>query len=402
VRIVYIHQYFCTPRGAGGTRSYEMARRWVAAGHEVEVITSRAADASLAGLEDGALLDGIRIRFVDTAYSNRFGFLRRVLSFAGFAFRSCLRLLTLERADVLLATSTPLSVALPALVGRWLRGWPLVFEVRDVWPDAAIDAGILRSRLLIAAARVLESLAYRSSRVVVALSTGMQDRIRSRVPVGTPIEVIPNASDVALFSDVRKARSDARSRLGVSDQFVIAYIGSLSVANDIPYLLDLARKTVPLSHVAWIFVGSGNQEHLLRSAMQSGTLPNCRLLPPAAKHDLGQYLAAADLGIVSFLDRPTYFDNSPNKFFDYCAAGLPALFTRSTWLEPALRTYEAGWVEGTHSAEECPTLIEQISSDRAEAQRRGVNASRLARAEFDRDLLSARYLQLLERVAAPR
>ncbi len=398
MRILYIHQHFCTPAGAGGTRSYEFARRWVRQGHEVLVLCGSGYDETLPPRAE-VDVEGIRVRALGVRYQSTMGFLARVWAFLAFALKSTLVAARARRFDVVLATSTPLTVALPAMAARWIAGRPVVFEVRDVWPDAAVDAGVLRNPLLISAARMLEAMAYRSAAHIVPLSTGMQDRIRRKGVPDARMTMIPNCSDTEMFRPDLDA-SAVRAEHGAEGKFIALYVGAVNLANDMEYLVEVARRLRDEPDIEMWFVGGGNRLGFLEKAVSEEKLTNVRCLGPQPKQRVPLYAAAADCGLVTFIPEPVYYENSPNKFFDYIASGLPVLFSRTTWLAPYLRRYEAGWVCRPRRPDEMADRIRRLRDEPFLRRRMGRNARRLAEEAFPRDLHAERYLPLLAGAAA--
>ena len=126
MRIVYFHQYFSTPTGSAGTRSYEMAQRAISRGHQVLMVCGSAVRGNTGmsvpfqkGRRRG-VVDGIDVLEFDLQYSNRAGFLNRTAIFLRFALLSIAVALT-EECDVVFATSTPLTAGIPGVVARWLQ-----------------------------------------------------------------------------------------------------------------------------------------------------------------------------------------------------------------------------------------------------------------------------------------
>ena len=398
MRILYIHQHFCTPRGSGGTRSYEFARRWVRQGHSVRVLCGTGYDETLPANEE-IDVEGIRVCTVDVPYDHRMGFARRLWSFLKFSLRAVFHAARSRDVDVVLATSTPLTVALPALAARWIAQRPMVFEVRDVWPDAAVDAGVLRNPVFIWMARMLESLTYQSADRIVALSTGMRDRILRKGRYDAKMTVIPNCSDVARFGPHVDA-GELRSRFDAEDKFIILYAGAIGLANHMEYLADAIALLRDEADMEWWFVGGGNRLEYLKEQVERRGARNVRFLGSQPKGKVPSFAAAADVGLVTFIPAPVYFENSPNKFFDYAAAGLPVLFNRSTWLEPTLRRYNAGFCCDPARPGDMADTLRRLRDDRALREEMGRGARRMAETEFAVDLMAERYLTLLEGVVA--
>ena len=398
MNILYVHQHFCTPAGAGGTRSYELARRWVTLGHRVEMLCGAGYDESIQPGEK-TTIEGIEVDPLPVRYDNRMGFLARLIAFVRFAILAMLRAARASQADVILATSTPLTVALPALAGKWIAGRPMVFEVRDVWPDAAVDAGVLRNPLLTFLARALETITYRAADHIVPLSTGMVDRLRRKGVPASKMTVIPNGCDLASFAPDPQRRDKARHDLDAGDDCIILYVGAVSLANDMPFLAEVIKQMAETTGLQWWFVGGGNRLDELKRRLAGLDRPPVRFFGPQPKAEIPRYMAAADVGVVSFLPTPTYYENSPNKCFDYLAAGLPVVFNRTTWLAPALREFQAGWVVAENTPAAMARLLRKLATGPDRLATAGQNARRLAEARFARDDQARIYLNLLTPIA---
>lgn len=398
MRILYIHQYFCTPQGAGGSRSYEFARRWVASGHEVTVITAKSFDETLPG-QGWANIEGIRVRVIGGRYAPEMGFFARLKSFFQFAFASTWLAAKAREYDVVLATSTPLTIAFPALAAKLIARRPTVFEVRDVWPDAAIDAGVLKNPALIYPAKLLEKAAYRYSDHIVPLSSGMAERLVGKGIAESKMTVVPNCCDLDRFDPAQFNRESLRRQRQVDGKLVLLYMGAINLANDMPFLASAIKELSRDTEVVWWFIGSGNRVAYLEEQVRACGAENVKFFGKIPKHELPQYVAAADLGVVSFINRPVYYENSPNKFFDYSAGGLPAVFTRTSWLSPYLEKYGAGFVcKGNTVAEFCE-IVRAGKANLSAVHAMRAQVRRMAEQEFSRDIYAARYLDLLRKAS---
>ena len=232
VRIVYLHQYFTTPAQAGATRSYEFARRWAAAGHDVHVVTSDQA-ASTPGWRVETVA-GCTVHAVTVPYDNTMGAAARVRAFVRFAAAAAARARRLK-PDVVYATSTPLTIALPALGATLGRPVRYVFEVRDLWPDVPVALGYLGNPVLRRAAYALEALAYRQAAHVVALAPGMREHILGKGIAPDKVDVVAQGCDTELFADLDTAALRAREPWIASRRLVL-FAGTLGRANGLPYL----------------------------------------------------------------------------------------------------------------------------------------------------------------------
>lgn len=405
MRILYFHQHFATPQGAGGTRSYEFARALVARGHAVTMVCGAHAQSGLrlpwdpvAGWSRGDV-DGIDVISLPLAYSNRDGLARRAATFVGFAARA-LRLALTETYDLAFATSTPLTAALPGLAARWLRGKPFVFEVRDLWPELPRALGV-RNPLLLGAMSVLEWAAYRGADACIGLSPGIVAGIRRRAPRGRAITLIPNGSDLELFHPRLRAPLTLPG-LAPGD-FVAGFTGAHGPANGLDALLDVARELRRRGdeRIKLAFIGDGKEKDRLRAAAAAAGLDNCRFYDPVPKEQLGAITASLDCGLMVLKDVPAFYDGtSPNKFFDYAAAGIPVVNNYPGWLAGLITEAGAGVVVPPGDPVAFADALQALAADPERCRRAGAAARMLAEQRFARADLSGRFVDTLQAVAS--
>ena len=376
MQILYLHQFFITRAGVGGTRSYEFARRFVASGHRVRMVTAG---------EGASTVDGIDVVGVPGAYSDYMSATAstdrdRMVAFGRFAAGATAAALRGPRPDVIYATTPPLTIAAPALaaVARWRA--PLVFEVRDLWPEAPIQMGALSNPRLQRQARSLERQAYRRARRVIALSPGIRDGvIGAGVPAGKVV-LVPNASDLDLFRPSPPP-----------ERFLVSYFGTMGEANDLTIAIEAARL---LPDMPFVLMGDGKR----RAELERSAPPNVEFPGPASsKEEVATLAARSGACLTFFKDVPVLATNSPNKLFDTFAAGRPAIVNMDGWMRQLVEDNDAGLY-----VRDAADLVQKLAWLRAhpeEVSRMGRNGRDLAEREFDRDLLAGRVLEVLEEVA---
>jgi hypothetical protein len=169
VHILYLHQYYNTPDLPGGPRAHALATRFVRAGHRVTVLTTDRAGRGADGGWRRSSVEGVDVRRAMVPYTYRMTYGARIRAFAQFAVRASLEVID-TAADVTFASSTPLTIAIPAIVAKQVHGAPLVLELRDLWQKAAVAMGAIRGRTALAAATALERIAYLLADGLVALA----------------------------------------------------------------------------------------------------------------------------------------------------------------------------------------------------------------------------------------
>jgi glycosyltransferase involved in cell wall biosynthesis len=399
VKIVYIHQYFRTRQMSGGTRSFEMARRLVAMGHEVDLVTSD--NEPPVGASPGWRItneDGIRVHWYPVPYSNNMSYSDRIKSFFAFAWKSARRAASIS-ADVIYASSTPLTVALPGVYAARKQRIPMVFEVRDLWPDMPISMGALNNRFAIAAARRLERFAYRRSKHVVALSPEMKAGVTSRGKRDDEVTVIPNGCDLDLFpAPAADGAAFRAAHAWLGDRPLVLYAGAVAKLNGLEYLVELALQMLGLDpEVRFLLVGNGNDRDRLRDKARSvGVLDrNLFFIDSVRKSQVPAVLSAATIATSTVVDVPGVSANSANKFFDSLAAARPIAINHVGWLADIIREKDCGLVLPPHDV---PAAARQvIAAVRNESWLRdaGIRARQTAERLFDRDRLAAKLESVL-------
>mgnify|MGYP006423682735 CR=1 FL=1 len=325
MKVIYLHQYFNTSNMSGGTRSYEMAKRLVAAGHEVSMVTSwrQQTDKKNWFMTEEA---GIKVYWLPVPYSNRMNYIERIKAFLKFAWSSARKAASLE-GDVVFATSTPLTIAIPAIYTSWKKKIPMVFEVRDMWPAVPIALGIIRNPLLIRLAYWLEQKAYNHSSHIIALAPGMREDIIASGVAPTKISVIPNGCDLDVFSSVSTAYSPRDIYPWLGSRKLVLCAGTVGKVHKLDYLVHLAEQ-VYLSdpEIRFVVIGDGGEWEKIQSiAIQAGIFEkNFFMFSALPKYDLVTWLHTATI-IVSLITglKLLYKDAVQNKFFDALAVGKP-------------------------------------------------------------------------------
>ena len=398
LRILYFYQYFTTPKGSWSTRAYEMARRWVRAGHQVCVVSSvyDKSDLQPRGLVTRMLIDGVEVRLLNIRLSNRHGFVRRVVTFAAYALLASWFALT-AKCDVVLASSGPITVGIPALMAHYVRRKPMVFEVRDLWPEGAVQLGVLRSPLVIGLARWFERVLYNSAATVVALSPDMAKEVLRVAPHAT-VAVVPNAADLDLFGKVAEARQKNRRSAGKK---MALYIGTLGRVDDCGQILDAAAvlKRRNESVIEIVLLGDGAEREALERRARHEGLSNVRFEGLVPKRELPRWLRDATCTIVVFRSLEVLNSCSPNKLFDSLAAGVPVVQNTQGWIRELLEETRCGITVPPGDGEAMAEAIVQLARDEVLREEMGSKARRAAEERFDREVLSQRMMEVLEDAA---
>ena len=399
MKILYYHQHFSTPRGSAGTRSYAMARGLVGRGHEVTMVCGSYSgghtglEGAFRGGRREGWVDGIHVIELELPYSNAASFLRRTATFLRFAWKSTQIALT-RKADLIFATTTPLTAGIPGIVARWLLGRKFVFEVRDLWPELPREMGVITNRWVLRAMGALEWVSYRSAHRLVGLSPGIVDGIARQGVPRERIAMIPNGCDLDLFGGegVVPWRPE-----GVQEgELMAVFTGTHGIANGLDAVLDAAAelKRRGISGIRLVLIGDGRLKPELQERAEREGLEAVLFLDPVPKIELAGLLAAADLGLQILANVPAfYYGTSPNKFFDFLAAGLPVLNNYPGWLADLIEANDCGFAVAPENPAAFADALEQAAGDREGLREKGNRARALAEREFAREKLAAEWVE---------
>ncbi len=404
MRVLYFHQHFSTPSGSTGTRSYEMAQRLIARGHQVTMVCGSGQMAStglqgesVKGIRRG-LVDGIEVIELDLPYSNYDSFLKRSWVFMFFAWRSIGLALSLPY-DLLFATSTPLTAGIPGIAASFLRRKSFVFEVRDLWPELPREMGVITNPVVLGAMSILEWLSYHSAKGCIGLSPGIVQGIVRGGIAADKVEMVPNGCDLELFNPIV---GEVLRPEGVRDEeFVAVFTGAHGIANGLDAVLYAARvlKEKGRKDIRLVFIGDGKLKPELVARADREGLVNCLFLDPVNKRKLTTYLRGADAGLMLLANVPAfYYGTSPNKFFDYIAIGLPVINNYPGWLAEMIKQNNCGIAVEPDNPEAFALALETMADNPELTKQMGINARLFAEREFDRLQLGNQFVDFLERM----
>jgi glycosyltransferase involved in cell wall biosynthesis len=393
MKILFFYQYFGTPKGGWSTRVYELTRRWVAAGHQVTVVTSPydKSDITAKGFISHQEVDGIKLIVVNTGDSNRMTIQQRAFRAIGFALMSCHYAMSL-RYDVLIASSGPITIGLPLIMAKTLRRKPTVFEVRDLWPTGGIELGLIKSDWQKRLALAFEALCYKKANLIIACSSGMEASINTRFPKYKTL-VIPNASDPEVFKMLPTQPEKMPSEIG--NNAIFLYAGSLGLMDDCRQIVN-AMQALKGHAISLVFVGEGaEREALTKQAKETGN-PNIHFIGLIPKTEVAKWFSIAKASFVTFKDYPVLHTSSPNKMFDSFASGVPIIQSTRGWIKELVDNEHCGINVLPDKPLDFAKAIKSLATDTTLQTKLATNAARLGQTTFNRSVLAQKYLKALK------
>ncbi|MEJ2709475.1 MAG: glycosyltransferase family 4 protein [Anaerolineales bacterium] len=336
MRILYLSQYFPPEAGATQTRAYEMARNLVRLGHQVSMlaeIPNHPAGVIFpkyrGKLIDRSDLDGIDVIRVWVKTSPVKNFTSRMLFYLSFMLNATLAGLLVARGhyDLIYASSPPLFVGGAALALSALRRIPLVFEVRDLWPEIAIALGELSQPAAIRWATRLERACYRRARAIVVVTQGDRQRLLERGLPSQKLIHIPNGANLELFQERPAGRSRIRRELGLDGKFVAIYAGIHGLAQGLETLVEAARHLADHPNIQLLLVGEGPRKATIQRLVEEYELENVHMLPEQPRERIPDYISAADVALIPLKNLAFFKGTIPSKLFDSWACRRPVILS---------------------------------------------------------------------------
>ncbi|MCB0036552.1 MAG: glycosyltransferase family 4 protein, partial [Anaerolineales bacterium] len=351
MRILYLTQYFPPEIGATQTRAYEMARGLVKQGHEVTLLTEFPNHpVGIIPPEyqgkwyEKADLEGIEVLRLWVKASPHKSFRTRILFYLSYMFMAIWAGLFLVRGkyDVIYATSPPLFTGAAGLVLSVLKRTPLVFEVRDLWPESAVQLGELNNSLAIRLSEWLEHLCYRRAVKMVAVTKGIKESLVRRGYADEDIALIPNGANTELYVPQETAHP-IRQQLGIPlDNFVVVYTGLHGLAHGLETVVDTADILRDQTDISFLLVGNGPRKADLIELAAAKGLSTITFQEAVPEIELPAYIAASDIGLDSRRRIGISHGTLPVKMFSYMACARPVLLAIEGEAADLLENAQAG------------------------------------------------------------
>jgi glycosyltransferase involved in cell wall biosynthesis len=398
-----IHQAFVSPHEAGGTRHFELARYLQAQGHRITIIASDVSyltgekimeHPGLAGEEE---IEGIRIIRAYALPTLHKNFLWRLLAFWVFMITSAWVALKVKDIDGVMGTTPPLFQAVSAWVVASLRRKPFLLEVRDLWPEFAIDMGVLTNPVLIYASRWLEGFLYARATHILVNSPAYRDYLLDRGIPESKVSFIPNGVDTAMFYP-EQSGEELRRTWGLQKKFVVTYAGALGQANDIETLLQAAQQLQNIPDIHFLLVGDGKERIRLQQLAETWKLKNVTFTGARPKAEMPTFLAASDACVAILQDIPMFRTTYPNKVFDYMAAGRPTILAIDGVIRQVVEDAKGGVFAPPGDYIALADVVQTLANDPVLTETLGRNARIYVENHFERKEQAHAFETLLQQL----
>ena len=403
MKILLLTKYFPPEPGAGSTRAYEHAKRWVEYGAEVTVVTC------FPHYPDGIIpekykghsfyeeeIDGINVLRTFTYAAPNKGKIKRSLGFFSFMFSSVIQgALKAGKNDVLIASSPPITVGFSGMVLAMLKRIPFVFEVRDLWPESIVQLGQITNKPVIKILEFLEVLMYKRASKIIGVSDPYVDIICSKGIPLKKIETIKNGVDLSLFTPIEYDKELAE-KLNLTNKFVAAYFGTFGLAHALDKVLLAAEKLKENKDIHFLFIGDGAEKEKLFKMKSELQLDNVTFIPMIKKAELKKYYSVTDIMLVPLRDLPLFDTVLPSKIFEILAMKKPIIITVKGEAKKLVENAGGGKFAEPENPDDLAEKILETYNNPEWLKEAGEKGRTFVEKNFNRDKLAKNYLDILK------
>lgn len=409
MRILVLHQYYLEENDAGGSRWNEMTKFWYDQECEITVLAGMI---HANGNEKLPEYKGkwfkrkkqgkVEVIRCHVSESYNLHFLGRLWGYFSFMFSSLYAGVFLAKGkyDVIIVTSPPLFVGMSGYIISLFKKCAFLFEIRDLWPESAIDTGVVKNKWVIKLAFSFERFIYKKAKLINVLTPAFQKKLIEEKKISKEkIIFIPNAADFTI-SDELLTNFDARlfrKKLGIEDRFVITYVGAHGVANHLEQILDAAIYLKD-TNVLFLLIGQGMEKERLKRYSQEKRITNVMFLDPVPKKEVFKYILASDIGTSVLKNVETFKTVYSNKTFDYLACKKPILMAIDGISRQLIEEAKAGVFVEPENPKDFSDKIKLLLENQDEIKKMGENGYSFAKKNFDRIELAKKYLDEIKKM----
>ena len=409
MRILIIHQYFLEDDDHGGSRWNEITKQWVEEGHEVQVIagmmhyTSTKKRSEYKGkwfkMKKQGAINVMRCHVSEYYNVNFFG---RLWAYFSFVFSSTWAGLfkVMGNYDVIIVTSPPLFIGISGYLISLFKRIPFVFEIRDLWPESAVDTGVVTNKLVINLAYTLEKFIYKKATLINVLTPAFKDTLINNKGIAQEkIIFIPNAADFSLSDDLVQNFDVNKFKVenDLENKFIITYVGAHGIANYLDQILETAQ-LLKDTNVLFLLIGEGMEKSRLVKKASNENIQNVRFINPVPKAEVFKYILASDMGTSVLKNVETFKTVYSNKTFDYMACKKPILMAIDGVSRALVEQADAGVFVQPENPEDFDNKIRFYLSNPEKIKIQGENGYAYAKQNFNRPILASKYLVFISKI----
>ena len=413
MKLVFFSHYFPPEGNAPASRTYEHCKRWVAAGHEVTVITC-APNVPNGVVYEGyrnkiwpqrETVDGIQVIRTWTYVAANAGGVKRIFNYLSYMVSAVLTFIFFaRRPDVIIATSPQLFCGWAGIVASWAKWCPFILEVRDIWPESIVTVGAMKPGMSLRFLEMIERWMYRSANHIVAVGNGYRDNIISKVDCSDRISVVTNGVDSELFSP-QEASAEFRSQHGLGDKFVCSYVGTIGMAHGLSVVVRAAKRLEAMQRddIVFCLVGDGASRSAIEREIEEAAVGSLvKMTGRLPKSDMPTVLASSDCLLIHLKKSDLFETVIPSKIFEAMAMKRPLIMGVQGESAQIVEDGGCGILIESENDEQLVTALIRLLEDTALIHQLRENGRKFVKTFYSRDRLAEEYLAIIVKLIEQR
>lgn len=408
MNILFITQYYPPETGAAPERAYEFVRFLTKKGHSVQVITA------LPNHPAGVVHEYYRGRVVCREKQKGTDVIRtyvyasprktptaRLANHLSFAFSALLGLFFVRRPDVILLTMPPLFLGATGLAFKLLMRRPLILDVRDLWPQAAVDLGEMKESFLTRALTRLELFFYHKSDRVTVVTRGILKSLISRKVPEWKVSLVTNGVNTEVF-ELAERGPNPYERLGLAGKFIVVYAGVIGIQHGTAFVAKAASLLSGQRDIAFVFIGEGAKKQELQSEAERLGVDNIHFINDQPLEALASFLCHSHAGLATLRDLPFCDGVILVKMFCYMACSLPVVLAGRGESRGILEEAEAGVYVEPENPARLAEAVTALYNDRELGRRLGAFGRSYVQERYSRRLSADKMESVIKEAVRPR
>lgn len=409
MKILFLTHYFPPEGNAPASRTYDNSKRWVAAGHEVTVLTcapnvpdGKVYEGYRNKLWQEEWIDGIRVIRVWTYVAPNKGAVLRIINYLSYLVSAGFFGLFLPRPDILVATSPQFFCGLVGMLLAKVRRLPRILEIRDIWPESIQAVGAMEKSFLTRMLEHVEHFMYRSADRIVTVGSGYKKKLVDREVPEDLIDVITNGADLKFYS---RGNPDVefQKTYGLEGKFTAAYVGTIGMASGLEVALKASRRLTEAGDdsIRFLLVGDGAERETLEARAKAEGLRHVVFTGRLDKSSVPKLLRSVDACFIHLRKSDLFKTVLPSKLFEAFASGRAVILGVDGNAREVLEAADAGIFVEPGNVDELLQAIDCLKEDADLRERFESNGLSHVREFYDRDRLAQDYINILASVAKP-
>jgi glycosyltransferase involved in cell wall biosynthesis len=407
IKILILHQYFLGKDDPGGSRFNQFVKYWEGMGHEITVVAGTVhystgqKEEKYKGkwIVEEKYSDKTMVfrTYVSEAYNK--SFLGRLWGYFSFTISSLAAILfKVKKHDVMIVTSPPLFVGITGILAKSFKRLPMVFEIRDLWPESAIDTGVLSNKFIIKLAYLVERLSYKYADKINVLTPAFRQVLINKKSINeNKIIFIPNGADLDIFHPGTK-ENWVREQYQLKDKFVVTYMGAHGIANNLHSLIDVAKECQDYENIVFMLIGDGMQKKELITRVKDEGLDNVLFVDSQPKKLIPDFCNASDICTAVLKKVDTFKTVYPNKVFDYMSCAKPILLGIDGVARELVEESKSGFYVDPENPKEFKLKILELYNNKQLQEELGENGLNYVQENFSRESLANKYVNEISKV----